>query len=58
MGNLVQLRDSTAFDWQKYYEVVENNLHDQYLLLRSLQTDEEFIGKEIITNSHKDTALI
>lgn len=51
MGNLVQLRDSTVFDWTKQFEVVENNLHDQYLLLRSLQTDEEFIGKEITCHS-------
>ena len=57
MGNLL-LRDTTAYNWQQHFDIIEHNLHDQYLLLKSLKSGEEFNGKEIVSNSQAEIATI
>ena len=57
MGNELPGR-GTPFSWEQQFEIVDSNIHDNFIHVRSLATRKEFIGKELIATSENETTEI
>ena len=51
MGNAEQQNQYNSVNWLKHYEIVEENLHDNIMLIQSIKTGEEFYGKVLTCNN-------
>lgn len=58
MGNAEQQNQYNSVNWLKQYEIVEENLHDNIMLIQSIKTGEEFYGKVLICNNQGEMQKI